>query len=194
MDRIGPNVAFRHGRLDLGQDGARRDLKPKSSRIEPPGCYQFDSRGDSRVVIEPKHGDGRAADAGNPNKPRPIPAEVLVPDVMPRVKQARELASVRFNAGNIRPLVQIASAAAQREVLRLGCPAMLSGDDMIHDVTEGRGGLGESAVFAAMARSIAHFAFELAVHRTRDQAAGTCWRRDVSALAFSIVKKSLTFK
>ncbi len=84
-----------------------------------------------------------------------VPLEVIFPRVISRMKQARQIASVRIDAGKVGPFLPIAQMACESKVLRLTTSPMLPSYDVLY--VEDRVqivDLANAAVFTAVSRSV----------------------------------------
>lgn len=95
----------------------------------------------------------RPTDIGSTDKKRPMPAKMLAPIIVPRMKQPRELPCVGINSSQIRALVAVAPQASQRQILKSTGTAMLPGDDMVDRESPHMSSLGHSTVFACLSGS-----------------------------------------
>ena len=78
---------------------------------------------------------------------------MLVPVILARMKQLRDLAVLRVDPGKIRPFVQVAVPASQGQVGRAIPAAVLPGDDMLDvEPCERQVLLRDAAVLAAIPR------------------------------------------
>ena len=65
------------------------------------------------------------------------------------MEQPSQIPRDRVNAGDVRAFVQIATSAAQGEIIFGGAAAVLPGDDVVEDVPHPRRILRQEAVFAS---------------------------------------------
>lgn len=115
-------------------------------------------------VVNRQHSDGGTASAGAADKTGTLPAEMPAPLLPARVKQRRQRARVRVDAGDVRPLGTIAKEAAERQVILGRAAAVLLGKDVIDRKGDRRMGLRKLAIFAAMVRAFADQADQRAIH------------------------------
>ena len=71
---------------------------------------------DPGLVIDPQDVDRRSTNGARPFHRRPVPTEMAVPVVDPRVKQAAELAGRRIVAGNVRRFERVAQGTGPRQI------------------------------------------------------------------------------
>jgi hypothetical protein len=80
-----------------------------------------------------------------------VASEVLIPPVLPRMKQPDERAAFRIKSTQVRTLVRIAVVAGESEVFAVVPSAMLSSNDVLDVIGEERlRALRKETVFAAM--------------------------------------------
>ena len=80
-----------------------------------------------------------------------VALEVLIPPVLPRMKQPDERAAFRIKSTQVRTLVRIAVVAGESEVFAVVSSAMLASNDVLDVIGEERlRVLRKAAVFAAM--------------------------------------------
>ncbi len=92
---------------------------------------------------------GRAANRRPTGEDRPFPREMICPTVAAWMKQRHKLPGLGIEAGDVGSLVEIAEAARQGQVVRLGRATMLTGNDVFDVKTDETGSrLRQSAVFA----------------------------------------------
>ena len=82
-------------------------------------------------VVHLQHRNGRTTGGSQADQKCPLPAEVILPSILARVKQSHNLSVGGINSRQVRSLVLVTSHASQREVCLDGRPAMLSRDDML---------------------------------------------------------------
>lgn len=82
-----------------------------------------------------------------------VQREVLSPRMAPRMKQGHDEVRLRINRREIRPLLQVATNAAQTEVIHIIWPMVLAGDDVIHLMRQNRGVLGQVAILTCPVRA-----------------------------------------
>jgi hypothetical protein len=135
---------------------------------------------DSGWFVKRQNDDGCPACRANAVEPRAVPSEVLLPKVGSRVKEPSELAGFRVEARNVGPFIEIAAAAAQGKILQRRAPAVLAGDNMVHDVPECGSRLREQAILGTVACAAANFLLKNPVHapvlRCRASAPQRCLR------------------
>ena len=80
-----------------------------------------------------------------------VALEVLIPPILPRMKQPYERAAFRIKSTQVRSLVRIAMVAGESEVFAVASSAMLASNDVLDVICEERlRVLRKAAVFAAM--------------------------------------------
>ena len=77
-----------------------------------------------------------------------MPAELLIPALVPGMIDRNDPHSARVDPGDVRAFVGITIAAGPSEVLGGGLPAMLLGDDVLKLKRQGAVSLRQVAVFA----------------------------------------------
>lgn len=103
-----------------------------------------------------------------------------LPFLLPGMEQRDDLARVRINSRQIRPLMPIAPVAGQSQVLKVIVAAMLPGNDVFDMKAEERlVRLVEVAILAAISRAIAYKVGCSNVHfRSRSR----LWRQKIAGL------------
>jgi hypothetical protein len=98
----------------------------------------------------------------------PTPFEVICPTVSPWMEQRGDPIGLRIDAGQIRPLVQVAVNAGQGEVRQVIRAAVDLGHNVL-DVQNSQGGIAlvKLAVFAPVAGSLPHLGSRPGVHCLR---------------------------
>lgn len=86
---------------------------------------------DARRRIDGQHLDGGPSHIGLSHEQCFSPGEVIMPAVSSGMKKAGKPARVWINSGNVWPLAQIASSAAQREIRNFRTATVLAGNDVI---------------------------------------------------------------
>ena len=100
-------------------------------------------------------GDRRPAGRGGADDQRPRPPKMLLPSLRTRVKQRCHAAGPTVHARQVRPLVQVAPPARQREVRRVIGAVVLNGPHVVDLVRDERGvSLRQSAVFAPVSGAV----------------------------------------
>ena len=95
-----------------------------------------------------------------------VALKVLIPLVLPRMKQPDECAAFRVKPAQVRPLVGIAVVTGQSEVSIVVTFATLTSDDMFDVISEERLGLlRHAAVFAATTGPVANKLPEPLIHQ-----------------------------
>jgi len=85
------------------------------------------------------------------NNKHSVAFKVLIPPILPRMKQPDERAAFRIRSTQVRTLVRIAVIAGESEVFAVVPSAMLSSNDVLDVIGEERlRALREATVFAAM--------------------------------------------
>ena len=80
----------------------------------------------------------RSANRAATDNKHSVAFEVLIPSVLPRMKQPDERAAFRVNSTQVRSLVRIAVVAGESEVFAVVCSAMLASDDVLDVIGEER--------------------------------------------------------
>lgn len=89
---------------------------------------------------------------------------MILPGITARMEQSSEFAGRWIDAGEVRPLAKIAAKPRQRQIGFLASAAVLPSHD-VFDVHAARVKfLRQAAVFAPLARSLAHESLERALH------------------------------
>ena len=73
----------------------------------------------------------RAARCRSTNDLRALPSEMFGPFVSTRMEQRNKLPAFRIKAGNVRPLVEAAEAAGQRQIVQFAGTTVLASDDVL---------------------------------------------------------------
>jgi hypothetical protein len=95
--------------------------------------------------------DRRSAYRGAPDNKDSVALEVLIPLVLPRMKEPDERAAFRVKSAQVRSLVRIAVVAGESEVSAVVSSAMLASDDVLDVIgEEWLRVLRQTAVFAAI--------------------------------------------
>ena len=105
----------------------------------------------SITKIDRENVDGHLSDLRLADQIRAVPRKVVAPAVASRIEQSH-VASVQI-AGDIGPLVRVATFATQGEVIGNRCPTVFLGDDVIDLKGEQSHICGELAVFATRFRA-----------------------------------------
>jgi hypothetical protein len=93
----------------------------------------------------------RSANRTATNNKNSVALEVLIPQVLPRMKQPDERAGFWIKSTQVRSLVRIAVVAGESEVFAVVPSAMLSSNDVLDVIGEERlRALRKATVFAAM--------------------------------------------
>ena len=77
--------------------------------------------------IDLQHFNRRAPDIGESLQERPVPLEVLFPQIGPRMEQPRQRGRVGIQTGNVRALVAVAVVAGQCQIAFVGRSVVLLG-------------------------------------------------------------------
>jgi hypothetical protein len=110
--------------------------------------------------------DRRSAYRGAPDNKDSVALEVLIPLVLPRMKEPDERAAFRVKSAQVRSLVRIAVVAGESEVSAVVSSAMLASDDVLDVIgEEWLRVLRQAAVFAAITGPFADSLPELLVHQ-----------------------------
>lgn len=125
---------------------------------------KFFTHGKLVGVVHCQRRHGRPADIGLARQANAFSTEMLVPTVAPWMKQSREQARKRIDAGDIRSLVAIAVAACERKITFARLAAVLGGNDVIDLKAKPPRGLRHSTIFADVRRPLADEAIEICVH------------------------------
>jgi hypothetical protein len=104
---------------------------------------------DAVVVVDVEQGDGDAANRSKADQVGTLPAEMLRPFVTTGVEQGCDLARLRVDAGQIRPLERITIVTAQAKIAGDGRPDVLPSHDVVNLEGGVVGRLGYPTVFAA---------------------------------------------
>ena len=94
-------------------------------------CQQQFPLGKVVSLVELQQPRRRAPDIGHAGDARTGPPEVILPSILPRMKQPGQFPGVRIDAREIRSLDRVASAAGQRQVLPVVRPSVLLRDDVL---------------------------------------------------------------
>src|SRR5271165_121571 len=110
--------------------------------------------------------DRRSAYRSAPDNKDSVALEVLIPLVLPRMKQPDERAAFRVKSAQVRSLVCIAVVAGESEVSAVVSSAMLASDDVLDVIGEERLRiLRQATVFAAITGPFADSLPEPLVHQ-----------------------------
>jgi hypothetical protein len=110
--------------------------------------------------------DRRSAYRGAPDNKDSVALEVLIPLVLPRMKEPDERAAFRVKSAQVRSLVRIAVVAGESEVSAVVSSAMLASDDVLDVIgEEWLRVLRQAAVFAAITGSFTDSLPEPLVHQ-----------------------------
>lgn len=101
---------------------------------------------------------GEPLDKTNPN------SEVVLPDVVSRIEQPRDLASCRVDAGQVWPFVSIAVVASQSKIGLVITPAVLPCDDVLNMECDSVVLLQDSAILATAVGSNTYSCSRFSVH------------------------------
>jgi hypothetical protein len=128
-----------------------------SYKIGTPGSGQlvvfedFDPNFNTPRVVHVQDLNGCAPDWGEANELRSVEAKMVGPMVAPRVEEAREVARLGINPGQVRALVQVATVACEREIAVVIGAAVLFGNDVLHVMFQVAMFLAQAAVLTAIA-------------------------------------------
>ena len=86
---------------------------------------------DTLPVVHCQQLRGGAADRRATDKRRALPREMIRPEIPTWMEQRNKLPALGIEASNVRPLVEIATATGQRQIVGFTLTAMLTGDDML---------------------------------------------------------------
>ena len=100
------------------------------SHWEESGVDQALSNANSVGQVDGQHANRRSACRRAAHKSSAVPAKVLLPGIVSRVKQSHDLTSARVDSRQVRPLVQIAEVACQSQVVRRAEPTVLFGNNV----------------------------------------------------------------
>jgi hypothetical protein len=87
--------------------------------------------GEKVRVIDSEHVNGDAAGRCLAEQHRPLPLEVFVPRVYPRMKESNDLSRVWICSSDVRAFVPIAVKAGEREILKNRLTAVLARNNVI---------------------------------------------------------------
>jgi len=110
---------------------------------------------DKGGIVDGQHGDRDSGGAGTADKARAVPAKMAAPLLAAGVEQRNKSAALRVDAGDVRPLGTVAEETGQGQVVLGRGAAMLLGDDVVDGEGDGRAGLRQSAILAALACPLA---------------------------------------
>lgn len=111
-------------------------------------------------MVDIEHLNRDATDCGSSNKPRPAPAEMIVPKVATRMKEPRELTRLSVQPGKIWAFAPIAPRASDGEIVELRLAEVLLGDDVIDLECPRVRCLRETAILTSSLRSLANAPLE----------------------------------
>jgi len=94
------------------------------------------ARRDAEWHVDGENGDGRACGRRESKQNRAVIAEVFVPQIAPGMEELNYDAGFGIDAGQVRPLMLIASEAAEGKVIEFALAAVLAGDDVVEGMTE----------------------------------------------------------
>jgi hypothetical protein len=121
---------------------------------------------DSLPVVHREQQHRGSTDRCSPGDERSFSSEMIGPTVATWMKQGHKLSGLWVKPGDVGPFVAIAEVAGQRQILRLCWTAVLARDDMLDvKANEARRRLGQTAVFARVARSAADERPQGVIHR-----------------------------
>ena len=116
-------------------------------------------------MVDCQASDRGSADRGVPREDRPVPREVVSPDIATRMKQPDSGSGQRIDAREVWALVEVAPEATEAEVVGSRRSAMLLGHDVVDRKREERiVMLVDSAVLATPFRPLAHLRSEPVIH------------------------------
>ena len=99
-----------------------------------------------------------------------VPLKMVAPPIASCVEEADDISSLGMPAGNVRAFMPVAVETRQREVVCVGCAAVLAGDDVV-DVEWQRVSRGRKlAVFAPAPGTLPNLPRQVGMHDYR-------WRR-----------------
>lgn len=98
--------------------------------------------------VQAQDEDRGAAGGSEPDQPRAVPCEVVIPTVLAGIEQGGDAPRIRVDAGNVRTLPEIALQATKGQVVFFRLTAMLSGGDVVDLEPLSIEGLGRVAVLA----------------------------------------------
>lgn len=109
------------------------------------------------VAVHAENANGCATGSGFTNQMDSVPSEVILPALLPRVKQRSEISGKWINAGEIRAFVKIAINAGEAEVGGIVASAMLERPDMFDmQCRQRRVVLMKATILAVILRAFAH--------------------------------------
>lgn len=103
-------------------------------------------------MVNREHLDRDSSDVRQTDQREVLILKVGCPIVAARVQKSHEKPGVGIDPSNVWPLELIASRTTEREVGNLSLAPMLAGDDVVQHMPHARRTLGDSAIFAAIAR------------------------------------------
>jgi hypothetical protein len=130
-------------------------LSRKSAFLNQHAPYRHAQR-----EIDRKHRNRGSTGRSRPNKPRPRPPKMLLPNIPSRMKQRCELPRLRVQPRDVRTLELIASAAAESKVIERRFAAVLAGDHMIENMRQLDRSIGDAAILALMTSQPADLAIQ----------------------------------
>jgi hypothetical protein len=130
----------------------------------PPSGNLFFTDGDDERSIKPKRLNRRASSGGQPGQTRPLPLEVQMPVIPPRIEERSLRSSSRVDGGFAGAFSEGARDACQSQVRQFSHAAGNDRDDMIHVKDCFLPGLGKLAILATKLSSFP----DLAAKQLRD--------------------------
>lgn len=115
-------------------------------------------------IVHRQHGDRCATHRGESPEPHSIKLKMIAPLIATRMKQRGRLARQRIDPREIRPLMQIAALARQRQIPKNVGAAVLPGYDVLDVVRKVGVFLREKTILAMVVRARAHKIARRAVH------------------------------
>ena len=76
-------------------------------------------------IVDFQHDDRGASDWRDADQDWAVPLEVFVPNILPRVEEARHLERMGVNSSDVRAFVEVAVEATQGQVQRFGRAAAM---------------------------------------------------------------------